>query len=925
MALTCLATMVFGAGIARAELFYSQIGELEGSSLPGWPEKYSAGALQESTGYVFDVNSSAGEVFVFESDEPGAGVLTTFGEGELSSPAGIAIDQTDNSIYIADAGNNRIVRYTSNGATPPVYTRDTTYTSPAHGSGSGEIGDFAAQLAFDPSTDDLLVADTGNKKVERFDSSGAFVGSFDGSTAPTGPFTSLNDVAPGADGTIYVIADGTINDEFFSSETTGSVVEHFDADGNFLEAVALQEYEGSARTLAFDTYTNRLLVATNRPGSLTRIMAFRNGAKTQELATNPEGVYVIDLVTPVAGPGNVISINMQNAFYQWAPTGLWNAFNLEPVIGPISAVTGTSAHLTGTINTNEATEVTVHFEYRVVGESNWTTTPDQGAAATSTPEPVEADISGLLPAKEYEARLSATRPGLQVAQPGQSSVWSSVTTFETEIVAPAVSTQGATGITGSAATLIGSVNAEGSPTTYYFEYGPTTNYGFRVPAGEAPAGNGRVPHRFTSSIAGLSPGTTYHFRIVAKNAAGSSFGDDVEFTTPATPPPNRAYEQVTPVDQQGGNINGALGVEALPDAEGISYVTTPVGGDALSAPKEARVLSLRGATDWGPQIHVDPPFNVRTGLNFALTAAVSDDGTHALVASNRALAPGGAEGSEVMNFYVKDIRDGSYAFVAKVEGENAAAQVIKELRHTVMAASPDFSWIVFWSGNSLLPGTPESDNRETNEGKGVVYRWSVTGGLEVASKTSGSVQGMRYLHWQNLPLRQVSTDGQRIFFQQEGGVFLREGGHTEPVSVSEIDDSVQPAELIACSESGRYVFFMAGRLTPDAPEGQQSLYRYDVDSKNLEFASAEVPINWERILGVSPDGSTIYWIAGFGGGQTMMWRNGEQVALPSPIGGPLLAGVGTLEISANSRYAGIQVEPSSPYSRSDVYLWNAET
>ena len=80
-------------------------------------------------------------------------------------------------------------------------------------------------------------------------------------------------------------------------------------------------------------------------------------------------------------------------------------------------------------------------------------------------------------------------------------------------------------------TMTGSVTPNGSATTYRFEYGPTSSFGSVVPAVAASAGSGTSPVQVTAEATGLSPGTTYYYRLVATNAIGTSVGTNRTFTT----------------------------------------------------------------------------------------------------------------------------------------------------------------------------------------------------------------------------------------------------------------------------------------------------------------------------------------------------------------------------------------------------------
>lgn len=96
---------------------------------------------------------------------------------------------------------------------------------------------------------------------------------------------------------------------------------------------------------------------------------------------------------------------------------------------------------------------------------------------------------------------------------------------------PSVSTGGTKSVTASSATLNGSVNPNGEATTYHFDYGTTTAYGSRTPDTALAAGKKGVA--VSAGVTGLSPGTTYHYRLVAANASGTKLGGDKKFTTPS--------------------------------------------------------------------------------------------------------------------------------------------------------------------------------------------------------------------------------------------------------------------------------------------------------------------------------------------------------------------------------------------------------
>lgn len=96
---------------------------------------------------------------------------------------------------------------------------------------------------------------------------------------------------------------------------------------------------------------------------------------------------------------------------------------------------------------------------------------------------------------------------------------------------PAVSGSDVTGLTGAGATLEGSVTPQGAPTTYQFEYGTSTAYGSTAPASPGSIEATYESRRVSAAITGLQAGATYHFRLSATNAAGTSHGADRVFVT----------------------------------------------------------------------------------------------------------------------------------------------------------------------------------------------------------------------------------------------------------------------------------------------------------------------------------------------------------------------------------------------------------
>jgi YD repeat-containing protein len=89
---------------------------------------------------------------------------------------------------------------------------------------------------------------------------------------------------------------------------------------------------------------------------------------------------------------------------------------------------------------------------------------------------------------------------------------------------PDSTTGGSTSVRSNTATLTGSVNPQGAPTTYRFEYGTTTAYGHATRSVTLSAGT--QPISVVDELRSLKPGTTYHYRLLATNRNGSATGRD---------------------------------------------------------------------------------------------------------------------------------------------------------------------------------------------------------------------------------------------------------------------------------------------------------------------------------------------------------------------------------------------------------------
>ena len=156
------------------------------------------------------------------------------------------------------------------------------------------------------------------------------------------------------------------------------------------------------------------------------------------------------------------------------------------------------------------------------------------------------------------------------------------------VSAPAVTTGHAREVSYGSATLTGSLNPNGSDTSYYFQYGLTKAYGGQTAIADAGAGTSTV--KVSLPVTGLEPLSVYHYRLVAVNGRGATIGGDETLLTTKVPltlailsSPNPALYGGTVTVQ--GTLSGTdnadrevvLQANAFPFSAGFQNVGNPRG------------------------------------------------------------------------------------------------------------------------------------------------------------------------------------------------------------------------------------------------------------------------------------------------------------------------------------------------------------
>jgi hypothetical protein len=162
-----------------------------------------------------------------------------------------------------------------------------------------------------------------------------------------------------------------------------------------------------------------------------------------------------------------------------------------------------------------------------------------------------------------------------------------------EAPAPLAVTGEASSIGQSTASAGGLVTPGGLAATWRVEYGTSTAYGATV-AGAPDTSAGYAAEAVSAALTGLAPATTYHFRLVAEHAFGTSAGADRTFTTMAAPAP--------PADPGGGSATPPP--TAGPSAPVYKKPLPPLAKACLSV-RDFRIRLPRGVKARSVTVTVD--------------------------------------------------------------------------------------------------------------------------------------------------------------------------------------------------------------------------------------------------------------------------------------------------------------------------------
>gem|GEM_PF-1178953 len=559
-------------------------------------------------------------------------------------------------------------------------------------------------------------------------------------------------------------------------------------------------------------------------------------------------------------------------------------------IDPASAVTNTSATLSGTIGAQGLAVSDCHFEYvreAAFGASGFSDLSSGGSvpcspAAGSIPvdtelHSVSASITGLSRNVAYRFRLVATNTN------GPSAT--EALGFET-VGPPLVETTGSPVRTMTTARLDSRVDPRGAAATYYFEYGdqgpcdtnPCTS------TEPHPAGSGDEFELVSQQLEGLQPGVTYHYRVLADNGNpdGPVAGEDMTLTTfasepvlshghlPGPPGSDRAWELASAPDTSGNPVGGFANEKFSISDNGDRAVYGVFGGtpDSETGTTNTMLFAERTPSGWKTKA-ILPSRDEANESEWTVPYGPRD--LSVMISRNRPFSTNG-------KFTFWRLTPNSPA--QRLEGHSESPQEaglvgVSENSEPTVVANLEGTW----DPNYPLPSNA-GNIYDISSGQPRLIGLLPDGSVPPCGAGAVGAARTRLSH-------AVSADGSLVFFQIQSGLcsaapaqlYMRniDAETTTRISTPPVSGPECAANFIKSTPDAAF-FYTQNRLVAkdaepakcvDPNSGQKSsadIYRYDLDDGSLDCVTCVVPGVQAGVLGssndtvgISKDGSRVYF------------------------------------------------------------------
>jgi hypothetical protein len=477
--------------------------------------------------------------------------------------------------------------------------------------------------------------------------------------------------------------------------------------------------------------------------------------------------------------------------------------------------------------------------------------------------------------------IKAGALALCLVSAGASSAWAAPTIIRTTV----------SKVDTDSATLLAEINPQGQEGTFRFEYGPEDcpkSSCTQVPVPEGKLEANTSAETVQAHAEGLTPGTTYHLRVVATTPGGTEAGPDRLFSTYVSAfdglPDGRAYEQASPVKKNAADARGTVPwVKAADDGSAVGFLSTSGIPDGVGEQEVPAYLSSRSTTNWSTQGLLPPAAfgseayllgwlpDLSSVFDLAREFAAGKDGVFlARSSADGSLQPIVSHGDGLFNLpsYAGSSADGS-----KIIFEASAKLPCCE------KALTGESNVYLWDRDSDKISLVSVLNDDNPPASGAVvgpYDWMQMPNLPLLAGQGGSASG-----YYTQDTHAITADGGVYFTASGSGALferinptaeqslLDEGKCSEPEKACTIEVSAsrrqppdplgsRPAAFMAASPDGQSTFFASPEeLTGDANTGPlqppPAIERATVGGSPIK---PSFPIT---AGGVATDAEYIYW------------------------------------------------------------------
>ncbi len=587
----------------------------------------------------------------------------------LSEPENIAVNESSGDLYVIDRGNGRVEKFNEGGEYLAQFNGSATAAKSFAFERPEGVDPDPSGIAVDSSTSgsdasagDVYVLDSGHDVIDKFTAAGVLLSEIkcaaglelrgvavdqsgdlwvDEGTPASAVVRKFNDAEPNVEIAQLPGSAGELNyglavdasGNYYSGNGKYAPEGAFEGDiqGGTLGAMAVDPVSGllytfeTGRQFSPSNPTTDSLDVWNTSGMVP------GGKSVPVLLEESHFVGTVGPNGEVAPGGYGIAVNgLAGKIYVTDTEDsdvVVLGFAVVPgVTASESDVLATSATFSGTVNPEGHEVSSLEFEYGTSTSYGSTAVLNAAQVGSGTSSvSVTANVTGLLPDTLYYYRLVATNEN------GTSST--ATRELRTQLVAVSVNDKPAfaSEIGQFTATLNGTINPGGAVASYHFLYSPTSAYGLSIPIPEDFTPVNYADDAVSEQIAGLQPGTTYHFALQATNGGGTATGPDETFTTLPVPTPLVSTGGASAVTRGEALLSGAIDPQGWETGYRFEYGTTTAYGSSWPSvnvslgafqgaqPVSVTVLNLQPGTTYHYRLVASNPGGMSYGPDMTFT------------------------------------------------------------------------------------------------------------------------------------------------------------------------------------------------------------------------------------------------------------------------------------------------------------------